>query len=416
MTRRVDDRWFLPVEGLVSGLVTCLLLHLSYAFEILGLAFGAALAAHVWIFRGIRSPFRLIGFIATCGVAYLLSVSVPGMFLGMSPSGTFESRVIFPAGVLGAAIVCAGVFFFLQPPKKIAKLLLLAPCISAACGLLGVIGWSVGERLQGMPSQPSYMPSQPPNNLTFCSLFIIWQTGAASLLGLLLSKEQAPVASPIAARPQPVATRTIVERTMRSIPAIAFFSLIVVTGTWLIAPEVRRDVVARRMRVANEAAQRRLAAERPSSVSLPSIVPLPVERVLLLQPIDGHPCIRCFEAPPRPHHLAYLAGYAQSATSPAGAPTFVGVEVRLYPNSAWAVYATKEFMWDWVAQNPKTVTTTVGKFGYKVIMNTLMRSPNGNGQLYFYWVSGSRFVCVTFQRSEDDEFLKEYLAGYPSTL
>lgn len=277
MTQRIDDRWFLPVEGLVSGLVTCLLLHLPYAFEFLGLAFGTVLAAHVWIFRGIRSPFRLIGFIATCGVAYLLSISVPGRFLGMSRWGTLESRVIFPAGVLGAAIVCAGVFFLLQPPKKIAKSLLLALCIAAACGLLGAIGWSVGERLQGMASQPSHMPSQPPNNLTFCSLFIIWQTGAASLLGLLLSKEEALGASPIAARPQPVATRTIVGRTMRSVPAIAFFSLMLVAGTWLIAPEVRRDLVAHRMRVANEAAQRQLAAEQPSPESMPSIVPLPLD-------------------------------------------------------------------------------------------------------------------------------------------
>lgn len=202
---------------------------------------------------------------------------------------------------------------------------------------------------------------------------------------------------------------------MGSVPAIAFFVLVVVAGTWLIAPEVRRDLAAHRMRVVEQAAQRRLAAERPSSQNVSAIAPLPVERVLLLAPIDGHPCIRCFEAFPRPYYLAYQAGYAQSATSPEGAPTFVGVEVRLYPNSAWAVYATKEFMWDWVARNPKGVTTVV-KFGYKVIMNTLVRGPNGDGQLYFYWASGSRFVWVTFQGSEDDEFLKEYLAGYPSTL
>jgi hypothetical protein len=415
MTRRIDDRWFLPVEGLVSGLVTSLLLHLPYTFEFLGLAFGAVLAAHVWIFRGIRSPFRLIGFIATCVVAYLLSVSVPGVFLRISTSGTLESRVIFPAGVVGGAVVCVGVFFFLQPPKKVAKFLLKALCISAACGLLGVFGWSIGERLQGMPLQPSHMPSQLPNNLTFYSLFIVWQTGAASLLGLLLSKEQTFVAAPIAARPQPVSIRTKVGRRVWSIPAVAFFALILAAGAWLITPEIRRDLVAHRMRVVNEAAQRQLAAERPSSENLPSIVPLPVERVLLLAPIDGHPCIRCFEAFPRSHYLPYLAGYAQSATSPKGAPTFAGVEVRLYPNSAWAVYATKEFMWDWVAENPKAVTTVV-KFGYKVVMNTLSRRPDGKGELYFYWPSGSRFVLVTFQGSEDDEFLKEYLAGYPSTL
>ena len=415
MTRQIDDRWFLPAEGLISGLLTCLLFHLPYTFEFLGLPIGAVLAAHVWNFRRVRSPFRLIGFIATCVVAYLLSVSVPGVFLQISTSGTLESRVIFPAGVLGGAVVCAGVFFFLQPPKKIGRFLLMVVCISAACGLFGVLGWSLGERLQGIPSRPSYMPSPLPNNFTFYSLFIIWQTGAASFLGLLLSKEQTFVAAPIAAPSQPVSIRTTVGRRMWSIPAVAFFALILAAGTWLITPEIRSDLVAHRMRVANEAAQRQLAAERPPSEGPASIVPLPVERVLLLAPIDGHPCSRCFEAFPRSHYLAYLAGYAQSATSPEGAPTFADVEVRLYPSSALAVYATKEFMWDWVAENPKAVTTVV-KFGCKVIMNTLSRRPDGKGELYFYWPSGSRFVLVTFQGSEDDEFLKEYLAGYPSTL
>ena len=40
-----------------------------------------------------------------------------------------------------------------------------------------------------MPSQPPGMPLPLPNSLTFESLFIIWQMGAASLLGLLLSPQ-----------------------------------------------------------------------------------------------------------------------------------------------------------------------------------------------------------------------------------
>jgi hypothetical protein len=34
MPRRVDDRWFLPIEGLLSGLLTCLVpaLHLGLAY------------------------------------------------------------------------------------------------------------------------------------------------------------------------------------------------------------------------------------------------------------------------------------------------------------------------------------------------------------------------------------------------
>lgn len=49
-------------------------------------------------------------------------------------------------------------------------------------------------------------------------------------------------------------------------------------------------------------------------------------------------------------------------------------------------------------------------------MNTTMRYPNGLGDLYFYWASGSRFVQVKFHADEEDAFFKEYLALYPSTL
>jgi hypothetical protein len=78
-TRRVDDRWLLPIEGLVSGFLTCLVLALPLgpgraAFLFVGLVFGVAISAHVRLFRGVRSAFPLIGFIATCTVAYTVSV------------------------------------------------------------------------------------------------------------------------------------------------------------------------------------------------------------------------------------------------------------------------------------------------------------------------------------------------------
>lgn len=76
---RVDDRWFLPIEGLVSGFLTCLFPALPLGlgdalFLFLGGVFGAVIAAHALFFRGVRSAFRLIGFIATCAVAYTVSV------------------------------------------------------------------------------------------------------------------------------------------------------------------------------------------------------------------------------------------------------------------------------------------------------------------------------------------------------
>jgi hypothetical protein len=170
------------------------------------------------------------------------------------------------------------------------------------------------------------------------------------------------------------------------------------------------------MLAAQQAAQQRLAAARPSSQNLPPIVKLPVERVLVAEPIAGHPCGRHFQwEVPGIEFVPYTAEYKRSETAGDGEVSFADVTVRLYPNSDWAVYATKEGISNLEALNSKTVTT-VTKFGNKVIMNTLIGYPNGDGDLYFYWASGSRFVQVTFHATEEDEFLKEYLILYPSTL
>jgi hypothetical protein len=69
---------------------------------------------------------------------------------------------------------------------------------------------------------------------------------------------------------------------------------------------------------------------------------------------------------------------------------------------------------NFAAANSKA-STTVTRYGNKILMNT-MRNPDGGADLYFSWVSGNRLVVVTFSDSEDDEFLKEYLHLNPSSL
>src|SRR5580704_8640003 len=75
MIRRVDDRWYLPLEGFVSGVLTCITPALLFRLGdigalLVGCVFGAVISAHVRFFRGVRSPFRLVSFIATCTLAY----------------------------------------------------------------------------------------------------------------------------------------------------------------------------------------------------------------------------------------------------------------------------------------------------------------------------------------------------------
>jgi hypothetical protein len=415
---RVDDRWFLPVEGLVSGFLTCLTTALPFGlgpavFLFVGFVFGIVISTHVRLFRGERSAFRLIGFITTCTVAYTVSVFATmwspfrPQFLNFSgtSSGTVDSSQFFTGGFLGAAIVCAGIYFFLAPSKNWLKFLLKTLCISVMCGFLGVLGWAFGEQLWNARFLPGFGA-----NLSFYVLYMIWQTGAAPLFGLLLAPQQTPVVASAVGRPVYVPPRTKTARTMPSVAATIFLVLIVATLAGFIVRQVRGDRAGRRMQaarqVADQAAQQRLAAAEP-----------PVEQVLLVKSIAGHPCGRNFKwKVPGRYFVGYTAEYKRSETASDDEVSFADAEVRLYSNSEWAVYATKQgIASNLEAENPKAVTTVI-RFGNKVIMNTLWRYPDGGGDLHFYWASGNRFVQVTFHAPEDDEFLKEYLALYPSAL
>lgn len=193
--RAIDDRWLLPIEGLVSGVLTYFVTMLlpaglgRSAFLVVGLVFGAVIAVHARLFRRARSIFRLFGFVATCAVAYTASVfatiwsPLRPRFLNFSGtgSGAIDSSPFFVGGVLGAAIVCAGIFVFLAPWKHAKNFLLKASCISLTCGLLGVLGWSLGERLSHVPWLAGWG-----DNPAFLALCIIWQTGAITLFGFLL--------------------------------------------------------------------------------------------------------------------------------------------------------------------------------------------------------------------------------------
>jgi hypothetical protein len=416
MSTRIDDRTFLPIEGFVSGLLTCIVPALlgGGLFMFVGFVFGIVIATHVRMFRGAQSPFRPIGFIGTCTLAYIASVFATMWtpfrpeFLNFSgtDSAAIDSSPFLTGGFVGAAIICAGIFFFLAPPKDLAKSAVKALCISIACGFLGVMGWAAGGQFHNLNGFG--------NNIQFYVLYIIWQTGAAFLFGFLLSPQQAAIAAPTRAPSQPPQTKP-----KRGLPvaAAAFFAVVFAALGWFVVRQVRSALAARRMHAAQQAAMLRLAAEEPSSENLPPIAELPVEQVMIQKPIAQHPCSHSFEYKvPGVNFLAYTAQYKASETSSDTQILFADVNVRLYANSAWAVYATNQGIdANLRAMNPESVST-VTKFGNRVIMDTSMRYPNGGGDLYFYWASGTRFVQVRFFGPEDDEFLREYLARYPSDL
>lgn len=173
-----------------------------------------------------------------------------------------------------------------------------------------------------------------------------------------------------------------------------------------------REYVAERRHLA---AQKQAAAERPSLNHLPAVVAPPIGQVLLLKAISGYLPGRQFVGKSRREveTASYMVDYNRP-NMPEGQALFADADIDFYPTPEWAVYSIKQIERISASRDPKAVETVL-KFGNRVTRDTWLWEPKGGGFLKFYWASGSRVVTVTYLAAEDDEFLKEYLARYPST-
>ena len=425
----------LPTAGLLSGFITVGLAYPAGRFggTVLGGVFGAVMAVALSISGVLQGIWKIAVLLVVAAGAYFSSTMVAFVVeLGvqtensttMGHQPTVSPVSLFAGGVVGGFLILGAFSILVNPELGFRPLAKKVLGWSLVGGVLGIVGWALGpslgvaiwsvvhdmgltsptESLQNALGEPSHQDS----------LVVVWQTGMAIVLAIMLSPSKA--ISQNGTRP---ASALLHPKTRRpaSVTATIFLVLPVAILAWSIARQMQSERAGRRMLAAEQAADQRLAAERPSSLNLPAIVELPVDQVLLLKPIAGHPCGRSF-APrtPSSNFIAYIAPYKRSETAGDGEATFADVEVRLYPNSDWAVYATKQGFNSNLEANDPNAVTTVTRFGNKVIMNSVMRYPNGGGDLFFYWASRNRFVQVTFHGPEQDDFLEDYLALYPSSL
>jgi hypothetical protein len=83
----------------------------------------------------------------------------------------------------------------------------------------------------------------------------------------------------------------------------------------------------------------------------------------------------------------------------------------------WARYRAKYPAGFNLAVNDPSHLTTVTKFGNHVIMNSVMRYPDGNATLCFLWPSETMVITICYESKEiREQLLEEYLAKYPSSL
>lgn len=369
-----------------------------------GFVLGVSLSIYFVLYEGFRNPGKILTFICACSAAFpAAQFSALGLlFLFPSDASAGSAKfdipmpVLFGAGWIGAFLVLtAGIFLF--GPRIINwKSLRMVLVLSIAGGLLGLAGRDPNKMLR---------------------LFLIWQPGVALLLGLLLARERRslPVPStPIPIRPGMPKVRA--KPGIQVVAAIFFTCLLGFLGFLLV-----RTVQSERLASDRAAARKRSVAETPPVLDLPRIEPLLPEQALIIHEIGGLypwlPMSNSLGPSSSVHAINYAVGYTVTKDQRSGSIVrVVAVNVTQFPTAEWARYRVK-YLPSNVAINSSEYLSNVKKFGHTVVQDTSRRYSDGGGALCFLWPSGNFAVSLCYQtRQVDEEFLKQYLEKYPSSL
>ena len=403
----------LAVAGLSSALPTAAVtLKADFAEFSVGFAFGVALAFYFVVWERYSNPAKIALFIFVCTAAFpaaqhfatKLYLDFSGKLSMGSARLDIPMPVFFGAGCVGAFLVLAAGLFLFGPRNIDWKSLGMVLLWSIGGGFLGVLGGGAdGILTQGTFDKMSL-------------LFLIWQPGTAVLLGLLLNRERKALAASSAS--VSIADGSPRVEVNRSIVVIAGLFFVCVLG--FLGQLVFRTIRSTRVASDRAAAYKRAVAEAPSTVNLPSLQPLPIEQALIVREIAGlypwGPMSSSSFAlwPPAEY---YVVGYtATKEPSPATIRRIVAVNVTQLPNTEWARYDVKYPSINLALDSPQSLTK-VTKFSQTIVQNTAMRYANGGGTLCFLWPSGNFVVSVCYETPQvDEEFLKQYLGKYPSSL
>lgn len=190
----------LAVAGLASAVFTLAdFITGDLAQYSVGFIFGLALAIYFAIREGERNPAKIVAFLGACTAAYAAAMfsafRLDSIFVANNPMGAsrldIPMPVFFGAGCVGAFIVLAAGIFLFRPQdiswNSLGRVLLW----SLGGGVLGVMGGGA----DGLRTRGTF------NN--FWLLFLVWQPGAAALLGLLMNHERKLLTAPSQAISEP---------------------------------------------------------------------------------------------------------------------------------------------------------------------------------------------------------------------
>jgi len=453
----IYDKTLLPLAGLLAGVLQCTLPSVG-VFKIVGrdllmftgAFFGVAIVAYFWLFRGLRAVAEPLVFIAVSTDALIVSIwasvflFVPLPFLDwpMTSQGQIPTSGLFRGGFVGAAILFAGFYFCFARDANKRQFLVTASCFCVLGGILGMVGW-----LLGPPLLSSFLNCRPGDNCNFYSMFVIWQTGIASLLGFL--PQTKGTAGQIYAAPGiPFPRRVSISRRLRAIPGMAIlFTAIGLLAYMMARQEADRAIQRREDERAHWQRQWELEGRPPTGRG--SVEgPLPLEQVFILNPVGGYTFDHILDwgtksKPPYPGEeisapfISYRARFMRPNAIHVEEMDLVDVTVITYPDGASARYAldhhsdrdapdgethftrnARKFR-----NNVEVETTLRGlsgspvdiarQYGKDVPLETIAEDPRVIQDVYVRWTCDHTYVRLRFYGPEDDEFLKQYLARYP---
>jgi hypothetical protein len=427
-SRRVASIVAFTATGMLSGILTASSLAFLDALNpFAGAIFGVAIAIALSLWQREWSAGRIIAFVASSVMAYFAAIWSPTLAIYVlralanvddrSVPEMFGPVMFSLAGFVGAFVIMLAVLllFFQAKGRRVPARALLLALPGVLLGLISATASQSVQEIVGHWFSPSASWGWKPEQ--FYSAYLIWQTGMGFVIAALLSRNTAlsvPEQHPPTPRSQ-----------MKLTVGAKVFTVCVLAGTAV------TGFFEGRARYRESQQYGRIEKPReptPSTENLPQVPPRPIEQALILKGISGYaesgaelsaiPAQREYwkkdlggssrAAVPR---VLYSICYQKPGTTN-GRSTSVTAQVWEYPNAAWAKYQLRSTPFG----DPPIVYSgqikTVTKFGNPVLINALAGGPIP----YVYWASTNRVIVLHYSGQEDDEFVRQYLDKYPSSL
>ncbi|MGP0072259.1 MAG: hypothetical protein ACLPWF_10025 [Bryobacteraceae bacterium] len=412
MSRSIQRLFLLGGAGFTSAFFS---MSTESLFPVLGflypgLIFGIAVAGVFGLHGGVRSPLRLIGFVAASAAAFPISVYgalwttpfVRDLWPGYSDwakSAVVPLPSIFIAGVIGAFIIFLSAFLALATVNVSLHGVVRPACLALGGGVLGTIGWVSAGAGQS-----------PQNLLKSAALYVIWQTGVALCIPFVAPEEERPGSSGGLA-PRSMALKVI---------TATFFGAILAFLGWQIYGTFR----GARNLAHQQALRQAIVKEAPPAEGLLPVQAVACDQAIIKEDLAGFFAQQplTMKIPARPTGAGWAAvpayvnctiQYSRTNLEPFGYGG-LSVSIEQFPNQAWARYQAK---YPSASSGILNSFPIVSKFGNRIYSNASMWSGQG-GALFFDWPSGANTITISCQTtaSANEEFVRRYLEKYPSSL